>query len=86
MLMIEIFKETAVWHDEEGQWESRDEHIAHLLNATIPEDISNVCAPFLEGGRQGLALKGAQARLGKDIKVLKETEVPTPAETPGELD
>ena len=81
--MIEIFEDSAIWHDEETQWESRNEHIAHLLNATIPEEITDTDAPFREGGRQGIALAGARKQLGKDIKVVKETEPPAPREEPG---
>jgi len=83
MLMIEMFNESAVWHDEERKWESRNEHIVNLLNATIPRDINRVDVPFLIGGRQGYALEAARARLGSDIKVLKETEPDVPPDIPG---
>jgi len=86
MLIIELFNASAVWNEDEGIWESRNEHVRNLLNATLPEDIGHVHIAFLEGGRQGYVLAAAQVRLGPYITILKETEVEMPPEVEGQED
>jgi len=87
MLMIELFEETALWHDEENKWECRDKHVANLLNATIPQDINEIHIPFLEGGCQGHALAAARKMIGGNlIKIIKETESVPPQEVKGQED
>jgi len=86
MLMIELYNASAVWDDDDAEWVARDKQVAFLLNETIPEDIRHVHIPFLPGGKQSYALAAAQKQFGAKIKILKETELETPPETPGAED